>query len=249
MSRTLELYCLVVEDEPSSLFPVKIESTESVGTLKDLIWLKKQERFKGVDADTLVLWKVSIPDDDGLQQGIEELNLIEEQSLRQPAARLSKIFSDPVEDEHVHILVRPPPARECSSLWLSVSYTQDLRQIPPSIASLAPVSPTLELNCLVLGDDPSHVFTIEIGGTKNVSVLKKAIKNEKKNVFQHVDADALVLWKVSMAVDHSFEENVKKVELRDEEALSPVEELSDVFSEVPARRHLHIIVSCPPNGE
>jgi hypothetical protein len=48
---------------------------------------------------------------------------------------------------------------------------------------------------LVLGDDPSHVFTIEIGGTKNVSTLKKAIKNEKKPAFDHVRADALVLWK------------------------------------------------------
>jgi hypothetical protein len=102
---------------------------------------------------------------------------------------------------------------------------------------------------LVLGDDPSHVFTIEIGGTKNVSVLKKAIKNEKKNVFQHVDADALVLWKVSMAVNDGFKENVKKVELRDEEALSPVRRLSNVFSDPPEEGHLHIIVSCPPNGE
>jgi hypothetical protein len=54
---------------------------------------------------------------------------------------------------------------------------------------------------------------------------------------------------VSMAVDDVFKENVKKVELRDEEALSPVDELSDVFSEVPARRHLRIIVRSPPAGE
>jgi hypothetical protein len=116
MSRTLELNCLVLGDDSSNIFPVKIESTESVGTLKDAIKEKKQERFKSVDADSIVLWKVSITDDDGLQQQIEGLNLVEEQSLRRPAARLSKIFSDPVEDEHVHILVRPPPARECSSL-------------------------------------------------------------------------------------------------------------------------------------
>src|SRR5271168_4915254 len=132
MSRTLELYCLVVGDEPSSLFPVKVESTESVGTLKDMIKKKKEPLFDLVPADTLVLWKVSIfSDDDGLQRRIEDLNLVEEQSLRRPAARLSKIFSDPVEDEHVHILVRPPRVRECSSLWLSVFLTKDLRQIPP----------------------------------------------------------------------------------------------------------------------
>jgi len=49
---------------------------------------------------------------------------------------------------------------------------------------------------LVLGDDPSHVFTVEIPKTKTVSILKKAIKEEKKHALEGVDADTLVLWKV-----------------------------------------------------
>jgi hypothetical protein len=39
---------------------------------------------------------------------------------------------------------------------------------------------TLELNCLVLGDDLSHIFTIEIADTKTVGTLRKVIKDEKK---------------------------------------------------------------------
>ena len=67
---------------------------------------------------------------------------------------------------------------------------------------------------------------------------------------EHVDADALRLWDVSIAVDDGFKENVSRVELKDEEELSPVDALSDVFLEVPARKHLHVIVLCsPPNGE
>jgi hypothetical protein len=55
---------------------------------------------------------------------------------------------------------------------------------------------------------------------------------------------------MSIAVDDGFKENVSRVELKDEEELSPVDALSDVFSEVPARKHLHVIVLCsPPNGE
>jgi hypothetical protein len=50
---------------------------------------------------------------------------------------------------------------------------------------------------LVLGDDHARVFTIEILSTKNVSALKRAIKDEKKHAFEHVDADTLVLWMVS----------------------------------------------------
>jgi len=49
----------------------------------------------------------------------------------------------------------------------------------------------------VQGDDTDHIFTVEIGNTKNVSALRKAIKGEKKHAFEQVDADVLNLWKVS----------------------------------------------------
>ena len=64
--------------------------------------------------------------------------------------------------------------------------------IPLATSSSQP----LELNCWVLGDDPTRIFTVEILETKYVSALKKAIKDEKSNAFQHIDADSLKLWKV-----------------------------------------------------
>ena len=60
------------------------------------------------------------------------------------------------------------------------------------------MSGTLELNYLVQGDGPRNVFTIEIASTKNVSALKKKISDEKQHAFKGVDADTLVLWKVSI---------------------------------------------------
>jgi hypothetical protein len=63
------------------------------------------------------------------------------------------------------------------------------------------ISLTLKLNCLVLGDDPSHVFTIEIVDSKNVSALKELIKDKKKPAFDHVPADSLNLFRVSFPVD------------------------------------------------
>jgi len=107
----------------------------------------------------------------------------------------------------------------------------------------------LELNCLVLGDDPNHVFAVEISNAKTVSALKKAIKNEKKHTFQHVDADALVLWNVSVPVDRSLEENINNFFLANEESLSPVHKLSKVFPDLPEEEHLHIVVKSPPIGE
>jgi hypothetical protein len=51
---------------------------------------------------------------------------------------------------------------------------------------------------LVFDDDPGHVFTIKMPSTETVSILKKEIKKEKEPAFDHVPADTLVLWKVSI---------------------------------------------------
>jgi hypothetical protein len=82
-----------------------------------------------------------------------------------------------------------------------------------------------------------------------VGTLKEAIKDKKKPVLDHVTADSLILWKVSMAVDDGFKEKVRKVVLRDEEALSPVDRLSKGFLVQPEDGRLHIIVRSPPASE
>jgi len=104
----------------------------------------------------------------------------------------------------------------------------------------------LELYCFVFDDDPSQVFPVKIAITESVGTLKNAIKDKKKPALDHVAADSLTLWKVSIPVNDSFNQNVKKVELRDEEALSPVDILSMVFFGQTEHGHLHIIVRSPP---
>jgi hypothetical protein len=48
----------------------------------------------------------------------------------------------------------------------------------------------------VLGESIDHVFPIKIVEAETVGALKVAIKVQKKYAFEHVDADALNLWKV-----------------------------------------------------
>ena len=55
----------------------------------------------------------------------------------------------------------------------------------------------LELNCLVLGDEPSLIFTVKISETKFFSILKDEIWKEKTPKFNHVPAFKLVVRKVS----------------------------------------------------
>jgi hypothetical protein len=101
----------------------------------------------------------------------------------------------------------------------------------------------------VLNDDTSHIFPIEIAESKTVGALRKAIKDEKRHAFKHVDADTLVLWKVSIPVNRSLTENLGKLNFVDEGSLLPVNRLSKVFSDQPEEEHLHIVVRSPPAGE
>ena len=109
--------------------------------------------------------------------------------------------------------------------------------------------PQFTLNCLVLGDDASRVFPVEIANSKTVGDLRDAIKDKKRPAFDHVPADTLVLWKVSILVNRSLTQNLSNRTFADESPLLPVDELSEVFSDSPARRHLHIVVSAPPASE
>jgi hypothetical protein len=69
----------------------------------------------------------------------------------------------------------------------------------------------LSLNCLVVGDDLKKVFTVEVEKTKNVSILKKLIKEEKAPHLDHVAASDLDLWNISLAKDDVTDEKLKNI--------------------------------------
>ena len=112
-----------------------------------------------------------------------------------------------------------------------------------------PMSSTLNLNCLVLGDDASRTFPIKIAKSDTVGDLRKLIKEENTPAFDHVPTNTLVLWKVSILVNRSLTENLSNRTFSNESPLLPVDELSEVFSDSPAQRHLHIVVSALPASE
>jgi hypothetical protein len=100
---------------------------------------------------------------------------------------------------------------------------------------------------LVLGEPRAHIFPVKISPTETIGFLKDAIKEKKQPAFDHVPADTLVLWQVSIPVDDNLEDSLGN--LVDDTALSPVEALSEVFPASPIRKHLHIVVKPPLAGE
>jgi len=160
---------------------------------------------------------------------------------------LGKIFPRPEPaDETLNIVIRAPPISEYSLSVETLSIAHRFHSVPHPGTSLD--HPILELNCFVHDDDPRHVFPVKIARTESVGTLKRSIKDDNPESFRDVDARSLVLWKVSIPVNDGFKENLSRVELRDEDALSPVDRLSKVFLGQPEDGDLHIIILCSPSN-
>ena len=104
---------------------------------------------------------------------------------------------------------------------------------------------SLSLNCLVVGDDPDRMFTVEIKKNKNLSILKDLIKEKKAPHLDHVAASDLDLWQVSFLIDDLLSKNPSTVgpKLRSENLLS------DAFpSELDIHR-IHVVARVPGQGE
>jgi Crinkler effector protein N-terminal domain len=115
----LNLNCWIFNEDYTSVFPIEIGCTKTIGNLKNAIKEDQRIAFQHVDPRNLDLWMVSIFIDTSLKQNFDKLGLQNELPLL-PGTKLSKIFSDEPKDEHVHIVVRPPPTCMCE--WL-ICYT------------------------------------------------------------------------------------------------------------------------------
>ena len=112
---TLNLNCWIFNEDYKSVFPIKIACAKTIGTLRNAINEDQHIAFQHVDLRNLNLWKVSIFINTSFKQNVNRLGLQNEEPLLS-GTKLSKVFLDKPEDEHVHIVVRPPPTG--TSEWL-----------------------------------------------------------------------------------------------------------------------------------
>jgi hypothetical protein len=114
MFSTLNLNCLIYGQGQNHIFPVNIESTETVGALRETKE-KIKPQFDHVPTcprRPLELWSVSIPVDNHFERKVNDMEF-DDVKLLLPVKRLSGVFSDQLEDEYLHVVIRPLPASEC----------------------------------------------------------------------------------------------------------------------------------------
>jgi Crinkler effector protein N-terminal domain len=108
------------------------------------------------------------------------------------------------------------------------------------------MSGLLELNYWIVGDEPHarSVFPLKIAITESAGALKALIISENEDL--HNTARYLTIWKVSIPIDDSFEEKLRKIDLTNE--LFSTARLSKEFLDEPEEGHLHIIVRPRPRA-
>jgi hypothetical protein len=107
----------------------------------------------------------------------------------------------------------------------------------------------LRLNCWVLGEDSTRIFPVEIDRDENVGGLKEAIK-KKKPVFDHIAADSLDVWNVSIPIDEdtNLQDKVKDLRLYEKKPLWALKGLLRIFRDLD-QEALHVVIKAPPISE
>jgi hypothetical protein len=110
---------------------------------------------------------------------------------------------------------------------------------------IQPLAMSLSLNCLIHGDDPDRMFTVEAEKTKNVSILKHLIKDQNPSSLGNIDVKNIDLWKVDLHLDKLGAELVH-VDFNHFKLL-PRLKLSSLFNNIvdDHDERLHIIAKVP----
>ncbi|EGO25017.1 hypothetical protein SERLADRAFT_438622, partial [Serpula lacrymans var. lacrymans S7.9] len=212
-----KLNCWVYGEDVENILPVNISSSETVYDLKKVI---KDENSLQVQAKYLELYSICLPDDEQLEGKLNRWDHSKEMKLT-TRSKLSTLF---------------PKSKE--GVWFIIV------RAPSSFSRKIEV-PNLTLCCWVRGDRSSVVFYVKVSSSETVYDLKTVIKNERFVTFRDVEATNLELYKVSFPYEggDSLEgvlSNLTSPSL--ENPLEAGQQLSDVFTQPPARNQLHLII-------
>ncbi|KAK3836304.1 MAG: hypothetical protein J3R72DRAFT_477166 [Linnemannia gamsii] len=156
----INLFCLVDGGTLFNAFPVEIESSKTIGDLKDLIKTKKAPRFEDIAADELTLWRVSIPINDDNNDLPVLLGNVPDKDRKNlsPVTRLSKVFPEDLPDETIHIIVqRLPPVHSPVPAHVSTPLSNHVDQSGPA----SPINLRADLDKIVdeFFNPASHYIT------------------------------------------------------------------------------------------
>jgi len=118
MALRLKLFVFIIG--PDTSFPITIDSSETVGDLKERILEKNPNDLKGVDAARLTLYLVELPDDDTLEQSVAQA--VNTRRPLRPSHPLSEIFPANPPAKTINIVVKVDSPGEWDRVPLAERY-------------------------------------------------------------------------------------------------------------------------------
>lgn len=103
------------------------------------------------------------------------------------------------------------------------------------------MSPTISLNCWILGDDPNELFVVTVPGSDPVVYLKRAIKQADRKALKNVNERNLMFYTASIFTDDTFNDKVAEI-TANTAPIHPLTRISDVFPPALNKQCVHLIV-------
>ncbi|KAH7886464.1 hypothetical protein F5I97DRAFT_1928318 [Phlebopus sp. FC_14] len=202
------LNCLVFGDDSSRIFQVTVPKMSQLAALRDAI-KGKVSALRDVDAHTLDVFQFPHVKEDDLDAEIQAFKPEHAHALHSVKVINGLNFA---KNQLLHFIVKAP----YTDLLLHEVFT---------------------LNCLVFGDDSSHIFQVTVPKMSQLAALRDAIKEKKRNRFSAVDADELDVYGVSVSPG-----KIAGDLLSDKTPLQPLDKLPTLFGIAPPGDKVHIVV-------
>ncbi|KAF9992477.1 hypothetical protein BGZ80_004047 [Entomortierella chlamydospora] len=111
---------------------------------------------------------------------------------------------------------------------------------------MASTASTLSIFCVLSGELASTAFPIEISSNKTVGVLKDTIIGKKPSAFEHIDANDLKLWRVTIPIDDDEpDEVISASNLDTKRLLKGTGTLAKAFKDGVPEDTIHIVIERP----
>ncbi|KAF9323098.1 hypothetical protein BG006_001763 [Podila minutissima] len=136
----LKLFCVV--DGETTPFPITIDSTKTIGDLKDLIKAALTPQFDDITAKDLILWRVIDSDNNDDETPIFLDNQPNKEKLR-ATKKLFMVFDAELPEDTIHVIVKqPPPDPQYLPQKKRIRFEEDWRPFTASDGTLVDLPPS-----------------------------------------------------------------------------------------------------------
>ena len=107
----------------------------------------------------------------------------------------------------------------------------------------------ITIYCVDHREKAAFAFEVVINSAKRISYLKQLIKETRPEIYAHVNAIQLELWKVNIPDNACIQMlNLREDGVNGFELMLPTRIIDRYFPDEPAEEHIHVIIECPPGN-